>query len=67
MFSCIETLFFFRFSRFGPEKKKDMTCQVVLAFLPTALYLIIRNLMSVKSSSEAQPGRAFRKVGIYED
>lgn len=28
--------------------------KVVLAFLPTALYLIIRNLMSVKSSSEAQ-------------
>ena len=37
--------------------KKTFSLQVVLAFLPTALYLIIRNLMSVKSSSEA-PGIA---------
>ena len=66
MFSCIEISvplpdFPGKFGQTWPA-----ACQVVLAFLPTALYLIIRNLMSVKSSSEAQPGEP-RKVGIYDE
>lgn len=36
-----------------PALPRHPSLQVVLAFLPTALYLIIRNLMSVKSCSEA--------------
>ena len=49
-------------SRFSRKIWADMTCQVVLAFLPTALYLIIRNLMSVKSSSEAQLGEPSERL-----
>jgi hypothetical protein len=37
--------------------------QVVLAFLPTALYLIIRNLMSVKSSSEVRRDVPWESLG----